>query len=384
MFSFSGIAKQVREKGFAEFEFRDEDVKAPRPFWRPQGDKDSFDFMDMHAPLNQGVEQPSPEFVRLAEEMAITPFPVIGMDPITTDCGIRKRLLEEGITTSKEGEVLKAKEGYRVWIHYDIFAEIKGSLKLLDSTRKHELATSLELGSDGIPGLQMAIQSMKKGEIAEFAIKPEYGYGTMGIPHFITGDTPIRVIIELMDVSTRSRKSAAFLNEMEKQTMMRDYTIEEILIDVEQVAVAGKKKFQLELYREAVDRYSWATSILKDYLLSRMHDHPVFGLWIDSPGTFDRDLESIEKQWFRFYSNIAQCCIRLEDYQEAERICEKALQLDCHDENLKPKVLYRYAVALLHLKKFEKALETCKRGLRMTWGHAQFRSLEYNVSSPSQ
>ena len=33
-----------------------------------------------------------------------------------------------------------------------------------------------------LPGLDIAVHSMKKGEKSKFLVKPEYAYGSMGVP----------------------------------------------------------------------------------------------------------------------------------------------------------------------------------------------------------
>lgn len=57
------------------------------------------------------------------------------------------------------------------------------------------------LGSkDVIEGLNITMQSMKKGEISQAVIQPKYAYGKTGKPPLIPGNAIIFYEIEVMDI----------------------------------------------------------------------------------------------------------------------------------------------------------------------------------------
>ena len=50
-----------------------------------------------------------------------------------------------------------------------------------------------------IPGLEVALRSMKKHEISVFLIKPEYAYGIMGVPPRIPPNQEALFVVHLTD-----------------------------------------------------------------------------------------------------------------------------------------------------------------------------------------
>ena len=50
-----------------------------------------------------------------------------------------------------------------------------------------------------VPGMEIALKSMKKRERSHFLIDPSYAYGAMGCPPRIPGGAHIMAEIELLD-----------------------------------------------------------------------------------------------------------------------------------------------------------------------------------------
>lgn len=344
-----------------------EELEPPRAFQKYEDQHyDVFDIKDVNAPVDESIDSPSVDFLRLAKEAEHLKYPWEEMESIVEDGGVRKRVLRPGQFSNLPTKLNQVKDGHRVWIHYNTYIDERTRLTLLDSTVGHRLATTLRVGEDGLPGLYHAVRSMIRNEISEFCFEPEYGYGRFGVPSFIGGNQRLRIILELMDIGKHSRKSAVFMNELEK--LSANLSLREVLDDVEKLKEAGNAKVERELYRDACDRYNWAIDLLKNYRNGE-------------ESQLTPEDETIDKKMFQLYSNLALCFIRLEDFEEVENMCENALNLVHEDMDLKPKVLYRYATACYRLQRYDLSMKLCERGIQnCIWGHAQFRSLLYNVS----
>lgn len=72
-----------------------------------------------------------------------------------------------------------------------------------DATYNHEVSNNLQLGNDIlIPGLEIALRSMKKHEISIFIIKPEYAFGKAGCPPRIPPNEDVLFLINIIDYKT--------------------------------------------------------------------------------------------------------------------------------------------------------------------------------------
>lgn len=361
----------MKKNGFADFEFGEEElgvnsVKPPRPFVKRNGrfKDDQYDIKDMNAPEDESTDTPTPEFHRCVRKVTGYPVEATTMENVTADEGVKKRVLKMGPKGGPHHQQ-QVKNGSRVWIHYDVYLDNGPGKPLIlhDSTADHGMATSFQVGYDGLPGLQHGVKTMRQGEIAEFVISPAYAYGERGILGFIGKNQTLRMIVELREIKQKHRKPVSLMTEVEKKGA--EITFDDIKLEVDQLIRAGKIKFENGLYRDASDRYNWALDLIRDYRNIALKS-----------GQRQVDIKS-----FQVYSNLALCFIRLEDFEEAEKTCKSALELRHHSVDLKPKVLYRHALAMFKQDKFQKAKDICARALRASsfWGHPQFRDLQYKV-----
>lgn len=99
----------------------------------------------------------------------------ITMDDLTLDGGIKKQMMKEGTGTD-----LIPPEGY-IWLHYISFAE--GNDEPIDATGNIDVLKCHKLG-DGelLLGVEIAVKTMRVGEISSFLFEPEYAYGEIGSP----------------------------------------------------------------------------------------------------------------------------------------------------------------------------------------------------------
>eukprot|EP01041_Mallomonas_annulata_P006567 gene6567-13290_t len=113
---------------------------------------------------------------------------------ITGDGGVKKTIVQQG-----EGETVPV--GSFVRVHYI------GSLtdgKIFDSSRKRGSPFQFKLGArDVILGWDKCVETMKKGEICNVILSPDYAYGSSGIGP-IPPNATLSFNIELIDCSITS------------------------------------------------------------------------------------------------------------------------------------------------------------------------------------
>lgn len=94
--------------------------------------------------------------------------------------GVSKEIVVEAGTS----QWLKPKTGDEVTIHYvakmSLSSSNESDFTEFDSSRSRE-PFSFTLGNgDVVKGLELGIPTMRKGELAKFTVRPEFGYGSAG------------------------------------------------------------------------------------------------------------------------------------------------------------------------------------------------------------
>lgn len=109
---------------------------------------------------------------------------------LTEDGKVSKIIIKEG--TGDEYPT----EGCKCEVHY--VGKLEDG-KVFDSSRDRKETFKFTLGMDVIKGWDIAIPTMKKGEIAQVTISHEYGYGEAGSPPSIPPKATLIFEIELID-----------------------------------------------------------------------------------------------------------------------------------------------------------------------------------------
>lgn len=108
------------------------------------------------------------------------------------DGGVIKTIIREG-----EGDE-RPFSGDTVYVHYVGTLESDGSQ--FDSSRDRGEKFQFQVGKGSvIKGWDLGVPTMRRGEIARFVIKSEYGYGEHGSPPKIPGGATLVFEIELFD-----------------------------------------------------------------------------------------------------------------------------------------------------------------------------------------
>ncbi|KAJ7570465.1 hypothetical protein O6H91_01G120900 [Diphasiastrum complanatum] len=270
------------------------------------------------------------------------------VEEITTDKKVMKKILNQGEGYEKPNDGSVAKIKYEAKTGDGTLFERKGH----DSEAPFEFTTDEE---QVIEGLDKAVGTMKKGEIALVTIAPEYGFGEAATQRdlaIVPPNSTLHYTVELV----------SFVKEKESWDMDTD----------EKLQSANKKKedgnalFKLGKYERAAKKYEKAAKLVE-------HD-----------STFT-DEQKKQAKILKVSCNLnnAASQLKLNQYKEASKLCSKVLEL----ESQNVKALYRRAQAYietadLDLAEFDikKALEIDpqNREVRLEYKTLKRRQIEYN------
>ncbi|KAH9679939.1 peptidylprolyl isomerase [Citrus sinensis] len=184
-----------------------------------------------------------------------------------------------------------------------------------------------------IDGLDRAVKTLKKGEVALVTIEPEYAFGSCSSEKelaIVPANSTLFYEVELV----------SFIKEKESWDMNTQ----------EKIEAAGKKKeegnvlFKAGKYERASKRYEKAVNYIG----------------------YDSSFSDEEKQQAKVLKitcnlNNAACKLKLKEYKQAEKLCSKVLELD--SKNVK--ALYRRVQAYIQLVDLDLAELDIKKALEI-------------------
>ncbi|XP_074268499.1 peptidyl-prolyl cis-trans isomerase FKBP62-like [Silene latifolia] len=259
---------------------------------------------------------------------------------VTDDKKVVKKILKEGegYERPNEGAVVKLKLIGKLQDGTVFFK--KGHE---DGEEPFEFKTDEE---QVIDGLDRAVVTMKKGEVALVTIAPEYAFGSSESKQDLAVVPPSSsVTYEIELVSFEKDKESWDMSTPEK------------------IEAAGKKKeegnvlFKAGKYVRASKRYEKAVKYIE----------------------YDTSFSDDEKKQCKTLKvscnlNNAACKLKLKDYKAAEKLCTKVLELD----SVNVKALYRRAQAYIHLADLELAELDIKKALEIDPDNREVK-LEYKT-----
>ncbi|GAB4844045.1 70 kDa peptidyl-prolyl isomerase [Ancistrocladus abbreviatus] len=197
-----------------------------------------------------------------------------------------------------------------------------------------------------IDGLDRAVKTMKKGEIALITIRPEYAFGSSeSLQDLATVPANSTLYYEVEMVSFVKEKESWDMNTAEK------------------TEAAGKKKeegnalFKAGKYERASKRYEKAVK------------------FIEYDSAFGEE-EKKQAKALKITGNLnnAACKLKLKDFKQAEKLCTKVLELDSRNV----KALYRRAQAHIQLVDLELAEADIKKALEIEPDNREVK-MEYKI-----
>ncbi|KAK1412670.1 hypothetical protein QVD17_34107 [Tagetes erecta] len=259
---------------------------------------------------------------------------------VTDDKKVVKKILKEG-------------EGYER-PNEGAVVQVKLIGKLQDGTvfikKGHDDSEPLEFKADEeqvIDGLDRAVLTMKKGEVALLTIAPEYAFGSTGSEQELAVVPP----------------NATVTYEIELVSFVKDKESWDMNTTQEKIEAAGKKKeegnafFKAGKYNKAVKRYEKAAKYIE----------------------YDTNFEEEEKKQAKALKitcnlNNAACQLKLKEYKQAIKLCTKVLEL----ESTNVKALYRRAQAYINVADLDLAELDIKKALEIDPNNKDVK-LEYKV-----
>ncbi|EPS61356.1 hypothetical protein M569_13437, partial [Genlisea aurea] len=197
-----------------------------------------------------------------------------------------------------------------------------------------------------IEGLDRAVITMKKGEVAQLTISPEYAFGPTGSKQELADVPPNATVhYEVELVSFDKEKESWDMSTPEK------------------IEAAGKKKeegnvlFKAGKYTRASKRYEKAAK------------------YIEYDTSFSDD-EKKQSKALKVTCNLnnAACKLKLKEYKEAEKLCTKVLEI----ESRNVKALYRRAQSYINTADLELAESDIKKALEIEPDNREVKS-EYKI-----
>ncbi|XP_072992366.1 70 kDa peptidyl-prolyl isomerase-like [Typha latifolia] len=261
-----------------------------------------------------------------------------------TEIGDDKKVLKK---TLKEGEGYERPNDGAV-------VKVKLIGKLQDETvfvkKGHDDEEPFEFKTDEeqvIDGLDRAVMTMKKGEVALVTIPPEHAFSSTESKQDLALVPPNSTVIYEVEL-------VSFVKEKESWDLKNNE---------EKIEAAGKKKeegnvlFKLRKYARASKRYEKAAK------------------FIEYDNSFN-DEEKKQSKVLKITCNLndAACKLKLKDYKQAEKLCTKVLELDSRNV----KALYRRAQAYIQLADLDLAELDIKKALEIDPDNKDVR-LEYKA-----
>ncbi|XP_066991724.2 inactive peptidyl-prolyl cis-trans isomerase FKBP6 isoform X2 [Anabrus simplex] len=245
------------------------------------------------------------------------------MISLVPDGKVKKRIKREGTGNVVPNDAL-------VWIHYNSYLEYAD--EPFDSTFLRGRSTKIRLNQGKlIPGLEIGIKTMKKAEIAQFLIHPDYGFGKFGVPPRIPPEAEILIHVELiryLDNATISEMDALSKEEQQNAGFPKIYKTAESLV------LKGNDQFKKDNFPSAIYNYKKAVRLLEPVHMENQEQQ-----------------DKQQKLLCRTYINLAVCYNKQGSHRQACSNCQDALRI----QPTNSKALYNYAMASLNLGSYNQA-----------------------------
>jgi len=264
----------------------------------------------------------------------------IGMKDLREDGLVKKRLLKPGLEC--DGNV---PDRSAVVIHYSCMIEDQDepydSTYLRSRPERHRLGNGVLL-----PGIEIAILSMKKCEKSEFIIQPQLAYGPLGCPPRIPQNAALLVKIELMDFAEEGEAEAMLAVAPEERG--KNHSFDQIIEVVKKEHKEGNRYTKKQEYRMAAKCFERGVRLLEDAEMAN-DEH-----------------EAIQKtELKKLQANRGYCYLKCNWPKKACLALQEAASINVNDKKLNPKIFYRLGLAKKKLGHFEQAMENLKRAHSM-------------------
>ncbi|GIY37562.1 inactive peptidyl-prolyl cis-trans isomerase FKBP6 [Caerostris darwini] len=253
------------------------------------------------------------------------PFNVLKekMQSICADGLILKEILKHGYGDSIPDKSV-------VFLHYDAYLE--GQKESFDSTRLRGKPFKFLFGDGNlIPGLEMGIQTMKKGEYSRILVSPRYAFGEMGCPPRIPPNTEILYEVQILNYF--AGKDSVEFEELSPEDQKKA-PFEKLIGVYHCDSQIANNLFHKGQYKLAIARYCRVKNLLEDVSVAN-----------------EEDDEKRKGYLLKLYLNLSQCYLNVNVPQKAIIYADLSLKIDPKH----PKGLFRMGRALLLTGSYDRA-----------------------------
>lgn len=266
------------------------------------------------------------EYIDLSFLLSIQPI------SLTADQGVIKYIIQEGEPLLSHQE--SPKQGSVIHVRYE-GRKLDGSL--MDKFRDRNEVRKVKLGKDNyIDGINIALPTMKRKEIAWFKFEPKYHYyaddmkelrTTCDGEPMVKPNEAIYYKLEIVDYKNLEKlENDDFIGRINK---------------IEEIRLKGKDLFQKGDYSNALKQYNKGLGIVKSF-----------------PKTLMEILEKEQLEKFKFlhtimHSNTILCKMKEKKWYDALRLCEDGLTVNTEDG----KLLFLKGQCNLNISNYVVALE---------------------------
>lgn len=230
-----------------------------------------------------------------------SPFTIMKrkMTAITDDGGVYKSVVKKGT-----GQLVTP--GAICRVHYNGYMEYRD--EPFDSTRLRNSQMQLKLGNSFIRGLDVALATMRKGEVSKYIFSPDYAFKAMGCPPRIPENASVMFEIEL--VSFVDQAASDEFSEFSSEEWNKA-SFENILKVAESFKETGNDLFKQSNFFQAIKKYDKGIQLLES---SRLQD--------------DSEEKIMKNALLVLYLNASLCSLKLGQGVRAKKYGRKALDLD--------------------------------------------------------
>lgn len=286
---------------------------------------------------NNGFHSVPPSSVLNIDLELVSFKPVID---VTGDAKVIKKVLKEGEGAWVANESASVTVSYIARLEDGTVFEKKG----IDGEQPLEFITDEE---QVIAGLDRAVATMKKGEQAILTIHPDFGFGSVEARRDLAVVPPHSNIVfevEMLDF-IREKAPWEMINHERLETARRKKEEGNLLFKEGKYQKAGKK------YDKGAD-------------------------YVSEDGNFGDDESKLARELrLSFWLNGAACSLKLNDFQEAIKLCSKVLDIEFHNV----KALYRRAQAYMQVADLVLAELDIKKALEVDPQNREVKLIEKNL-----
>ncbi|CAG0889599.1 unnamed protein product [Darwinula stevensoni] len=247
----------------------------------------------------------------------------------------------------KSGSGVVVPERAFVKIHFDAYIEYSG--EPVDSTYLRGKMEGFRLGTQKvIPGLELAVGSMRKGEKSQFLIHHKYAFGKKGCPPRIPSEAMLLFCVELLHFLEDEEATMADMSAEERRSAGFAFIAKIIKRDKRQ----GTQLFRENDFRGAVGKYKKALRNLEN-------------CWVKD----EEEEKKKNAELVKLYLNEALCHFKLGHPTLCIQACKNVHLLDVRN----CKNHFRWAQALRLLGEFPNARRKLRRAEELDPGNEEIK-----------